>query len=67
MGSCQCRKFCEQEQANSNLQLQEVATNDDYRVAETTAELQIKIRTWLKESFSLFDYENQNQLKEQIF
>ncbi|CAD8140008.1 unnamed protein product [Paramecium pentaurelia] len=70
MGSCQCRKFCESEQVNSNTHLQEIATNDDYRVNNqegAAKDLFIKIKTWQKESFSLFDYENQSHLKEQNF
>ncbi|KAM3128783.1 hypothetical protein pb186bvf_019131 [Paramecium bursaria] len=62
MGSCQCRKFCCQD---NNTQPQEISTLHIEK--ENFADLSIRVRTWQKETISLFDYDNSNLFKEQHF
>ncbi|CAD8144799.1 unnamed protein product [Paramecium octaurelia] len=65
MGNCQCQKYFDSEQESCNNNLQEIIL-DINKKQEKAQELFIKIKTQRQESFSLFDYENQNQQKESI-
>ncbi|CAD8059679.1 unnamed protein product [Paramecium sonneborni] len=68
MGNCQCRKYFDSDQSNNN-NIQEIIINEEQNgnmKEDSEKELFIKIKTWAQESFSLFDFENQSHLKEQI-